>query len=76
MQHGPAASSGSNPKAPGSAGGYLLLWAPNLIAIWGVELRLRLVRAPHAFAAPTVSAMTAPRVPSGLSGPTVESRAV
>jgi hypothetical protein len=24
MQHGPAASSGSNPKAPGSAGGYLL----------------------------------------------------
>jgi hypothetical protein len=23
MQHGPAASSGSNPKAPGSAGGYL-----------------------------------------------------
>jgi hypothetical protein len=25
MQHGPAASSGSNPKAPGSAGGYLLL---------------------------------------------------
>ena len=37
---------------------------------------LRLVRAPHAFAAPTVSAMTAPRVPSGLSGPTVESRAV
>jgi bifunctional non-homologous end joining protein LigD len=27
-------------------------------------------------AAPTVSAMTAPRVPSGFSGPTVESRAV
>ena len=25
MQHGPAASSGSNPKAPGSAGGYLLI---------------------------------------------------
>jgi hypothetical protein len=25
MQHGPAASSGSNPKAPGSAGGYLLM---------------------------------------------------
>ena len=25
MQHGPAASSGSNPKAPGSAGGYLLV---------------------------------------------------
>jgi hypothetical protein len=25
MQHGPAASSGSNPKAPGSAGGYLPL---------------------------------------------------
>jgi hypothetical protein len=24
MQHGPAASSGTNPKAPGSAGGYLL----------------------------------------------------
>jgi hypothetical protein len=24
MQQGPAASSGSNPKAPGSAGGYLL----------------------------------------------------
>ena len=24
MQHGPAASSGSHPKAPGSAGGYLL----------------------------------------------------
>jgi hypothetical protein len=24
MQHGPAASSDSNPKAPGSAGGYLL----------------------------------------------------
>ena len=24
MQHGPAASSGSNPKAPGSAGGYLV----------------------------------------------------
>ena len=27
MQHGPAASSGSNPKAPGSAGGYLLGFA-------------------------------------------------
>jgi cytochrome P450 len=27
MQHGPAASSGSNPKAPGSAGGYLLIEA-------------------------------------------------
>src|SRR5258708_33600726 len=27
-------------------------------------------------AAPTVSAITAPRVPSGFSGPTVESRAV
>jgi hypothetical protein len=27
MQHGPAASSGSNPKAPGSAGGYLLAYA-------------------------------------------------
>jgi putative ABC transport system substrate-binding protein len=27
MQHGPAASSGSNPKAPGSAGGYLLSYA-------------------------------------------------
>jgi len=40
------------------------------------SVTLRLVRAPHAFAAPTVSAMTAPRVPSGLSGPTVESRAV
>jgi hypothetical protein len=25
MQHGSAASSGSNPKAPGSAGGYLLV---------------------------------------------------
>ena len=25
MQHGPAASSGSHPKAPGFAGGYLLL---------------------------------------------------
>src|SRR5260370_4947069 len=28
MQHGPAASSGSNPKAPGSAGGYLPISAP------------------------------------------------
>jgi hypothetical protein len=27
MQHGPAALSGSNPKAPGSAGGYLLMFA-------------------------------------------------
>ena len=30
----------------------------------------------HVFAAPTVSAMTAPRMPSGFSGPTVESREV
>jgi hypothetical protein len=29
MQHGPAASSGSNPKAPGSAGGYLLSNIPS-----------------------------------------------
>jgi enamine deaminase RidA (YjgF/YER057c/UK114 family) len=42
----------------------------------GCNATLRPVRAPQAFAAPTVSAMTAPRVPSGLSGPTVESRAV
>src|ERR1700738_2623446 len=38
MQHGPAASSGSNPKAPGSAGGYLLA-APPMSASPAFSLR-------------------------------------
>ena len=41
MQHGPAASSGSNPKAPGSAGGYLLM---NLRAISPLSSRSRFLQ--------------------------------
>jgi hypothetical protein len=43
MQHGPAASSGSNPKAPGSAGGYLLVWmraSTSIPAAVGVAIAL------------------------------------
>jgi hypothetical protein len=41
MQHGPAASSGSNPKAPGSAGGYLLSnLTDQITSEWMVSARL------------------------------------
>src|ERR1700730_18851472 len=45
MQHAPAASSGSNPKAPGSAGGYLPPTKPSHATIKPV---LRICLAPAA----------------------------
>jgi hypothetical protein len=45
-------------------------------ASWLSESRLRRAVSPRYAAVPTVSAITAPRAPSGLSCSTVESRAV